>query len=87
MSERTLLELSQASKTAFESRNWQEATNCLSEAVERFEQPHGSRLKQGADGSIVIGVQRPKLFRGEPVKDLNDQPLFEEVDELITEEE
>lgn len=83
MTERTLEELSQDSKDAFESKEWQEAANCLHEAISRFPQPHGSRLKQGTDGSIVIGVQRPKLFRGEQVHNLNGEPEFLEVDEPL----
>lgn len=83
MSDRTLLELSQDAKTAFESRNWQEATNCLNEARERFPQVEGRRLKQAGDGSIVMGVMKPKTFRGEPLRDSDGGQLYEEVDELV----
>lgn len=54
MSERTLQELSEASKAHFEAREWQLATNCLLEARERFPQEGGARLVQAEDGSIAV---------------------------------
>jgi len=54
VSERTLQELSAASKTHFESREWQLAANCLIEARERFPQAPGEVLVQDSDGSIAV---------------------------------
>lgn len=63
MSERTLKELSAASKTHFESREWQLATNCLIEARERFEEAAREgelrrALVQDSDGSICFEVSK-----------------------------
>lgn len=64
MSERTLAELSAASKTHFESREWQDATNCLIEARERFPQTPAAgelsrKLVQAGDGSIAVETEKP----------------------------
>jgi hypothetical protein len=87
MSDRTLVELSHDAKTAFESRNWQEASNCLAEAVSRFPQPEGSRLKQGGDGSIVIGVKKAKLVNGEVATGLDGEYITEEVEKSVVSDE
>lgn len=55
----TLAELSQKSKTHFESREWQEAANCLNEARERFPMEEGT-LVQDSDGSIKLEVEDGK---------------------------
>jgi hypothetical protein len=83
MNDRTLVELSHDAKTAFESRNFQEASNCLAEAVSRFPQPEGSRLKQGSDGSIVIGVKQAMVVNGEPVVGPDGEYVTREVEKSV----
>lgn len=85
--ERTLNELSEDAKSNFAAGNHQEATNLLNEAVERFPFVEGSRLKQGSDGSFVVGVKKRKMFRGEPVNGLDGKPEFVEVDEPLPDED
>lgn len=87
MSDRTLVELSHDAKTAFESRNWQEASNCLAEAVSRFPQSEGSRLKQGSDGSIMIGVKQAVVVNGEPVTGPDGEYVTKEVDKSVVSDE
>lgn len=54
MAERTLRELSDASKAHFEAREYQDAANLLVEARDRFPQDNGRKLVQDGDGSIVV---------------------------------
>jgi hypothetical protein len=66
MAERTLKELSEASKKHFEAQEWQEATNCLVEARDRFPQTalEGEterRIVQDSDGSLKIRILKPNL--------------------------
>jgi hypothetical protein len=53
----TLTELSEKSKRHFESREWQEAANCLNAARELYGDGGDEILVQDSDGSIKVQYQ------------------------------